>query len=233
MQKKEIGKLSKHTITEQIYDILKYYIISEKWKPGFKLPSENELADSFGVSRMSIRMVLQKLSALRLVETRVGEGTFIKKFNFKKYVDEVSDFIVKPEMLHQINEFRKDFEINCLELAITRADSKDMKELEDKFQLFMKVDTLEKYLACDYQFHLQICKMSKNSIYVMIFEQIMGLVENYFRANMEKSIKKFGIEGALQDGKNLHKKIEDAIKARDFETAKVVYLSMIDWLFVD
>ena len=34
------------------------------WKTGDKIPSEGELAEIFGVNRLSVRMALQKLSAL-------------------------------------------------------------------------------------------------------------------------------------------------------------------------
>ncbi len=48
------------------------------WKPGQKLPSENELAAQFGVSRVTVRNALQRLSGLGLLETRFGEGSFIR-----------------------------------------------------------------------------------------------------------------------------------------------------------
>lgn len=45
---------------------------------GGKIPSENELAQQFGVSRVTVRNALQKLSALELLETRFGEGSFVR-----------------------------------------------------------------------------------------------------------------------------------------------------------
>ena len=69
---------------------LKYYTLAEDLKrmildggiqAGERLPSENELAEMFNVSRITIRQALQKLSVLGLVETRFGEGSFVKTFD--------------------------------------------------------------------------------------------------------------------------------------------------------
>ena len=59
---------------------------------GERLPSESEFADIFGVNRLSIRMALQKLSAVGIIETRVGEGSFVKEFSMRSFIDEISVF---------------------------------------------------------------------------------------------------------------------------------------------
>ena len=58
-----------------MFDQLREQILSGGWKPGDKLPSENELAAQFGVSRVTVRNALQRLSGLGLLETRFGEGS--------------------------------------------------------------------------------------------------------------------------------------------------------------
>ncbi|MBR8646160.1 FadR family transcriptional regulator [[Brevibacterium] frigoritolerans] len=48
--------------------------------PGDKIPSERELSDRFNVGRSSVREALRALELLGLIETRRGEGTFIRGF---------------------------------------------------------------------------------------------------------------------------------------------------------
>ena len=60
-----------------MFEQLKDNLIQGTWKPGEKLASENELASLFGVSRITIRQALSRLAALGLVETRLGEGSFV------------------------------------------------------------------------------------------------------------------------------------------------------------
>ena len=57
-----IKKVVKSSVSQQVFDQLREQILSGGWKPGDKLPSENELAAQFGVSRVTVRNALQRLS---------------------------------------------------------------------------------------------------------------------------------------------------------------------------
>jgi len=62
---------------KQLKDKIMDDIESGKVKPGDKLPSERELADQYGISRMTARHTLSILEREGVVERRVGAGTFI------------------------------------------------------------------------------------------------------------------------------------------------------------
>lgn len=49
------------------------------FRAGDRLPSEHELCEMFQVSRTTVRGGLQSLSALGLVESRNGAGSFVTK----------------------------------------------------------------------------------------------------------------------------------------------------------
>ena len=70
--------LKKQDIKEQVFQQLLSKIQSGEWKPGEKLPSENELTKAMGVSRITVREAIQKLVAINLVETYQGKGSFVK-----------------------------------------------------------------------------------------------------------------------------------------------------------
>ncbi|HCS74583.1 MAG TPA: hypothetical protein DIW17_12010 [Clostridiales bacterium] len=61
----------------QIKDYFNRMIDTEKWEPGYKLPSEYELASSFGVSRMTVRRAISELTQKGKLEARQGIGTFV------------------------------------------------------------------------------------------------------------------------------------------------------------
>ncbi|MER1935547.1 MAG: GntR family transcriptional regulator, partial [Priestia megaterium] len=46
---------------------------------GDKIPSERELSERLGAGRSSVREALRALELIGLIETRRGEGTFIKE----------------------------------------------------------------------------------------------------------------------------------------------------------
>lgn len=54
-------------------------IRSGAWAPGFRVPSENELVESFGISRMTANRALRELFAEGFVERVPGVGTFVKE----------------------------------------------------------------------------------------------------------------------------------------------------------
>ncbi|MDQ7864958.1 GntR family transcriptional regulator [Peribacillus frigoritolerans] len=60
--------------------------------PGDKIPSERELSDRFNVGRSSVREALRALELLGLIETRRGEGTFIRDFQEHKLVELLGTF---------------------------------------------------------------------------------------------------------------------------------------------
>src|SRR5690349_8028766 len=62
---------------EKIRDILLEGIKSGKWKPGEKLPSENELSSQFGVSRWTIRYAIECLMDENIAVRLPGKGSFV------------------------------------------------------------------------------------------------------------------------------------------------------------
>ena len=55
-------------------------VLSGEWKRGARLPSENELATSYQVSRVTVRTALKSLEGQGLVDIRHGAGTFVADF---------------------------------------------------------------------------------------------------------------------------------------------------------
>ncbi|MCG6879667.1 MAG: winged helix-turn-helix domain-containing protein, partial [Deltaproteobacteria bacterium] len=76
----EIQKITKNGVCDQVYKQLRENVLKGVWQPGHKIPSENRLVSLFGVSRASIRMALQRMITLGLLESKVGDGTYVKEF---------------------------------------------------------------------------------------------------------------------------------------------------------
>ena len=51
----DLHALDKKEIRQQVFEQLLSQITTGKWKPGEKIPSENELTSIMGVSRISVR----------------------------------------------------------------------------------------------------------------------------------------------------------------------------------
>lgn len=63
----------------QVATALRAAILTRKIEPGDKLPSQNELAERYGVSRMTIQQALRVLKDESLVVARQGSGVFARE----------------------------------------------------------------------------------------------------------------------------------------------------------
>ena len=61
----------------QLAELLEEEIVSARWEPGLRLPSEHELGAQYGLSRTTIRQALARLEQKGLVNRDKGRGTFV------------------------------------------------------------------------------------------------------------------------------------------------------------
>jgi len=61
----------------QIKQAIKNWIVNREFDPGEKIPSENELAERFKVSRLTVRQAIAQLTQEGLLTSKRGEGTFV------------------------------------------------------------------------------------------------------------------------------------------------------------
>ena len=77
MQLPDIDKSALLPLYHQMYTALRDNIVAGAWKAGERLPSESELCESFGVSRITAQKALRRLVEERLVVRRQGQGSFV------------------------------------------------------------------------------------------------------------------------------------------------------------
>lgn len=66
------------TSSQQIATQLRAAILTRKLKPGDKLPSQNELAERYGVARETVKAALRQLASDRLIVSRQGSGAYVR-----------------------------------------------------------------------------------------------------------------------------------------------------------
>ena len=91
-----------------------------------RLPAERNLAEEFGVSRGTIRSVLDILEKQHLVARQIGSGTFVTHRDTANQ-QEISSITSPVEM----NEVRIAIEPQMVRLAIANASSRDLDELHE------------------------------------------------------------------------------------------------------
>src|SRR5882672_5413759 len=62
---------------EQVKAFIRQKLRSGEWKPGDRIPSENDLVKVLGISRMTVNRALRELSEQGALVRRGGVGTFV------------------------------------------------------------------------------------------------------------------------------------------------------------
>lgn len=103
-----------------LYYQLKRFILSKietkEWPPGYKVPSEEQLASDFGISRMTARQALTELVNEGLLYRQQGRGTFVAGPKITQHLAKITSFT--EDMVSQ----GKKPEARLLEKCIARAD---------------------------------------------------------------------------------------------------------------
>lgn len=84
---------------------------------GDKIPSERELSDRLSIGRSSVREALRALELLGLIETRRGEGTFLRDFKDHQLVPLIGAFLFDQDQKKKdVQEVKAILELGCLAL---------------------------------------------------------------------------------------------------------------------
>ena len=208
--------IKKSNISNQVFEQLQESIIKGEWLPGAKIPSENELTKIFEVSRISVRAAIQRLISLGLLESRRGDGTYVKELSAGIFMNSLIPLLMLDKISTlQVLEYRKIMEIGTVELAAERATTEDIERLENIYNEMNNVkDDPELFPKNDLEFHLILAEITRNPVII----KANNVIKDFLTASMDEVTKKLG----PQYGLYYHKKIIDAIKAKDSKLAKEV-----------
>ncbi len=187
-----MAKIVKTNLSVQISNYIQDEILKGTWKPGEKIPSENELAETLGVSRMSLRSAIQRCNAIGLTETRVGEGTFVQDFNLRSYFGELYRLRLLGDDPNEINDLRSILQIGSIRLAladgISPEDLHRLEELSEQMEQAACKNDLEAFHKADIQFHRESCRLCKNKIIYGIYDALEFLLDETTKTNVQRSI---------------------------------------------
>jgi GntR family transcriptional repressor for pyruvate dehydrogenase complex len=211
-----ILKIIKKTVTEQIVEYILEQIRKGIYKPGNKLPSQDELSRELEVSRVSIREAMIQLQYMSLIEIHQGEGTFVSQNSLENLMSNALKITVmaranKENLIHLL-EVRRIIEQHTIELAVLRGEEDELLPLEE---IIKEMDTCidpQSFLSKDLEFHLQIARASGNPILFKLLEMIRYTFWNELMDVMD-------IPGLREKAIEYHNLIYGAIQAGNKEKA--------------
>ena len=208
----KLKKIKTESLRSQVYMQLKSQLMSGVWKAGEKLPSENELCATFGVSRVTVRAAIQQLEILGLVETRHGGGNFVRDFSTINAMDALHPLIQISENQDIITvlEYRKIIEKGTIGLVVPKITPKDIEFLEETYSMMVALANTkesEKQANADHLFHFRLAQIAKNPIITKVYEIINVILST----TMVNVVELLGTELGLR----YHRQLIDALKSGD------------------
>ncbi len=210
----EIVPIDRRNISRQVYDQMLDNILNGVWPPGTKLPSENELTQMFGVSRVPIREALKKLSTMGITQTRQGEGSFVQMMTPGMFMNSLLPMLVwNRKSMMDILEYRRIVEPENAALAAINADEDDLACILTTIRDIERIGKpVLEFAIADMKFHLDIARATKNSLLFNVSNVIRDVLVSYYRKINEL----MGTDRAIR----YHRLIFEAIRDRDPDRAR-------------
>lgn len=197
--------------------------------PGDRLPAENDLAEQYGVSRMTIRTALSMISAIGMIETRTGGGSYVKKFHFSDIIDTASAVMANQVKTEDVNQFRQLIETASLNnlrgKKIISSDIKYLRSCCDRMGAGEDRGSKSDIAKADYDFHKHICKMSGNMLFIYSYDMIGSIMLAYFDKHYFTSEDMSNYE-LVQNALKMHRQIIDCIVSGEIDEAIAINAKM-------
>jgi GntR family transcriptional repressor for pyruvate dehydrogenase complex len=222
-QNDELTPVTRTTLTADIYRKLVSHIIRGVWKPGTRIPAERQLGQQLGVGRASLREALKALEIMGLIETRLGDGT---------YVCQRSEFLSKPLLwaitssseteVYELVEARKLIETELAGLAAERATADDLKEIGKHLdRMERSPQAPSELLQADIEFHLAIGEAAHNSILMNALNLIRNLLQEWIGRTLQEP-------GVYTRALEHHKAIFFAVAKKNVPAARAAMLAHLE-----
>jgi GntR family transcriptional regulator, transcriptional repressor for pyruvate dehydrogenase complex len=159
------------SLSQRVAQVLLQKIQGNELAAGSRLPSENAMAQHFGVSRTVIREAMATLRAEGLVETRQGSGAFVRRPGESggSQMDTLTQESVQS--LLNLIEVRRGFEAETAALAAVRRTPRQLADIRRALRgIEEAVGAGQDGVEEDVQFHLSIAKATGNPYWVRFGE---------------------------------------------------------------
>lgn len=182
-------------------------INSGVYSPGSRLPPERELAETFNISRPTVREAIIALEVRKKVEVKTGSGVYVLKS------------VNQPSLQEKVNAFEVTQARALIEgeVAAIAATTITEEELERLHQTLVCMENGEYVDAADKEFHQIIAQSTRNNAMLLSVENLWKL-----RSSTPEIIDDYDSVCSSDNSKTLseHRAIYQALKSGDATKAR-------------
>lgn len=209
----------KSGVTHGIVRYLLKNIEDGTWAVGDQIPSENALSRELGASRVSVRNALQQFTALGVLESIHGKGTYLISDDISAFEapEQSGHTIESISELHQILEFRAMVEPQICERVAMNADPELISRLKVILNTMRNsVGKSKVFVEADQQFHLEICNAHGNAV-------VSEIMSSTFKKRAEPHYM-LSLANGFYGGIYYHGLLIDALEKHDDKRARSLML---------
>ncbi|MGW7050147.1 FadR/GntR family transcriptional regulator [Streptomyces sp. NPDC054887] len=153
----------RQSLVDTVVDQLRAQLAEGEWAVGDRIPTEHDLAEQLGVGRNTVREAVRVLVHAGLLESRQGNGTFVRSA--------ADPAAVLRGMRHanvlDVLELRVALEAEAARLAAVRRDEADLRTLRRVLgELHEKGD---RAADADLAFHLGVVEATHNAAFTEVY----------------------------------------------------------------
>ena len=188
--------LRRPKVRDQVAGQIQQFIVEQKLAPGDRLPTETQLAETFGISRLSLREATKSLEFLGIVESKAGVGLTVGRIDMERLTEHLSFHAGLLEAdPQQLIDSRVILETGVLphvarRMAEDPAIEARLRELVEKFRLARDLKT---WIELDIQFHRSLLEASGLQPLVA-FGDLLHIFFQRFRESVNRAGWKAGVE---------------------------------------
>jgi GntR family transcriptional regulator, transcriptional repressor for pyruvate dehydrogenase complex len=208
------------TVRIQVVEQIARMIKEGRLKPGDQLPSERVIAEQMGISRPTVREAFAALEVAGLVETRIGQGTFVKPGDVESLKYRAEYLFVEERSPFETLETRKILESQAAALSAERATVEDLSDLKAALDILTATATSQNEWneEADKDFHVAIAKASGNSVLYDLFKVLLDMSQHRVWSKMKEIGRQ--TTGSLENDVAQHRMIYEAIRDKDPRKAR-------------
>jgi GntR family transcriptional regulator, transcriptional repressor for pyruvate dehydrogenase complex len=215
--------VTRTTLTADICREIASHLIRGDWTNGDRIPPETELCRQLGVGRASLREAMKALEIMGMIETRLGDGTFVchrSEFLSRPLLWAITSS--RPSDLRELVEARCLIEVELAGFAAERAFAAELKTIRGHLdQMQASLSDADAFQKADVGFHLAIAAAAHNRVLHNALQLTRNLIESWIGRSLTQ-------KGVADEALSHHKRIFLAIAAKDSEKAKAAMRRHLD-----
>jgi GntR family transcriptional regulator, transcriptional repressor for pyruvate dehydrogenase complex len=214
------GGVPAPALTDQAIVKIKDLILTGEFQAGAKLPREQVLAQQLGLSRNSLREAVRALALVGVLDTRVGDGTYVTSLDADLLMTGmgfVGDLLNGKTVL-EAHQVRRILEPVATGLAASRLTQADLAELLEALERMERADKTQAFIDADNDFHRIINSAANNATLASLIQNLSG---GMMRARLWRTATE---REAVESTKRRHRDIYDALVDGDAERASAADL---------